>query len=156
MDLFSVDQVAEILGMHPRTVRRLLREGKLTGTKVGGEWRITAESLKRHLTPEHVEKAATDLLEAGPAGSLLRSGDAMAACAVVDLQVASPEAVAPLTSRVLDLINRAPSQGGPLKFTYYYDQEAGKARFTFWGHPGFVGQLLSAMAQRIPEGEESA
>lgn len=147
MDLFSVDQVAEILGMHPRTVRRLLREGKLTGTKVGGEWRITAESLKRHLTPEHVEQAATDLLEAGPAGALLGAGDAMAACAVVDLRAASPEAVAPLTTRVIDLINRTSSPGRPLKFTYYYDQAAGKARFTFWGHPGFVGHLLATMAQ---------
>ncbi|MDF2630346.1 MAG: binding protein excisionase family [Symbiobacteriaceae bacterium] len=148
MDLLSVDQVAEMLGMHPRTVRRLLREGKLTGSKVGGEWRITAESLKRHVVPDGVKQAADDLLEAGPAGSLLRTGDAMAACAVVDLQVASPEAVAPLTTRVVDLINRAPSSGGPLKFTYYYDQEAGKARFTFWGHPGFVGTVLLAMAEK--------
>lgn len=148
MDLLSVEQVAEMLGMHPRTVRRLLREGKLTGTKVGGEWRITADSLKRHLTPESVQQAATDLLEAGPAGSLLRTGDAMAACAVVDLKADSPEAVAPLTSRVVDLINRTPAPGGPLKFTYFYDQEAGKARFTFWGHPGFLAKILSAMAER--------
>ena len=42
-EFFTVDQVAKILDMHPRTVRRYVREGQLRATKVGGEWRIRRE-----------------------------------------------------------------------------------------------------------------
>lgn len=42
-EFFTVDQFAEVLDMHPRTVRRYIRDGQLKATKVGGEWRIRKE-----------------------------------------------------------------------------------------------------------------
>lgn len=32
----SVREVAELLGVHPQTVRRLIHEGKLEGVRIGG------------------------------------------------------------------------------------------------------------------------
>lgn len=145
MDLLSVDEAARTLNMHPRTVRRLLREGKLTGAKVGGEWRISADSLHPHLTNEGVKQATTEQLEAISAGTLLRPGERVGACIVVDIHVRSPDAMAPLTSLVIDQINRCASPGGPLKFTYYYDQAIRTARFAFWGHPRFLATILATI-----------
>jgi excisionase family DNA binding protein len=45
MTLLSVDDVAETLGIHVRTVRRYLREGRLKGFKVGKSYRIAAQDL---------------------------------------------------------------------------------------------------------------
>jgi excisionase family DNA binding protein len=43
----TAEQVAEQLQMHPRTVRRMLADGRLPGTKIGTkEWRISASALK--------------------------------------------------------------------------------------------------------------
>ena len=38
--LLDVDQVAEVVGLSPLTVRRALREGDLVGSKLRGRWRI--------------------------------------------------------------------------------------------------------------------
>ena len=43
--LLSVDQVATQLGMHVRTVRRYVREGKLKAVRIGKQYRIQASDL---------------------------------------------------------------------------------------------------------------
>ncbi len=46
----SVPQAAEELSVHPETVRRLLRQGTLSGSKVGTLWFIAKEDLDRFKT----------------------------------------------------------------------------------------------------------
>jgi len=43
--LLSVDQVATQLGVHVRTVRRYVREGRLKAVRIGKQYRITAADL---------------------------------------------------------------------------------------------------------------
>ncbi len=43
---YSVEELAEMLGLHERTVRGMLREGRLKGSKVGKKWYVTEENLK--------------------------------------------------------------------------------------------------------------
>ncbi|MDY4307571.1 helix-turn-helix domain-containing protein [Enterococcus mundtii] len=46
---YSVNEVAEILGVTTRSVRNYLREGKLQGIKVGGKWKFSEENLSEFL-----------------------------------------------------------------------------------------------------------
>lgn len=58
-ELLTVEQAAAVLQMHPDTVRRLLREKKLPGRKVGPrQWRISAEVLKRWMEPKPEKRTA--------------------------------------------------------------------------------------------------
>ena len=43
--LMTVEEAAAVLRVHPNTAKKLLREGKLVGTKVGRAWRIRREVL---------------------------------------------------------------------------------------------------------------
>ena len=42
---YTVDQIAEILGMHHKTIRKFITEGKLRANKVGKQWRISGHDL---------------------------------------------------------------------------------------------------------------
>ena len=42
----DVIEASKILGVHPETVKRLIREGKLTATKFGNKWIIEADRLR--------------------------------------------------------------------------------------------------------------
>ncbi|MEU7903983.1 helix-turn-helix domain-containing protein [Actinoplanes sp. NPDC049118] len=44
-DLYSVEQVAELLGLHVRTVRNYVRDGRLKAVKIGKQYRITQADL---------------------------------------------------------------------------------------------------------------
>lgn len=48
LKLFEVEDLAETLGLHDRTIRKLLREGRLRGRKLGKRWYVTEESLKTY------------------------------------------------------------------------------------------------------------
>jgi len=49
MDLYkpvlSVSQAAKLLGYKPKEVRRLLGQGKISGKKMGSEWRIPLKAV---------------------------------------------------------------------------------------------------------------
>ena len=44
-EVFSVEQVAAKLGLHVRTVRNYVRDGRLKAVRIGKQYRITAEDL---------------------------------------------------------------------------------------------------------------
>ncbi|MFF4779452.1 helix-turn-helix domain-containing protein [Microtetraspora fusca] len=43
---YSIDQVAELLDLHVRTVRGYVRDGRLKATRIGKQYRITREDLE--------------------------------------------------------------------------------------------------------------
>lgn len=43
---YTVDEVAQLLGVHVRTVQARLRDGTIKGKKLSGTWRIYKDSLK--------------------------------------------------------------------------------------------------------------
>src|ERR1700726_2645852 len=44
-DLYSVEQVADLLSLHVRTVRNYVREGRLKAVRIGKQYRIAGEDL---------------------------------------------------------------------------------------------------------------
>jgi len=45
-ELYSVEQVAERLGLHVRTIRGYIREGRLSAMRIGKQYRITRSDLE--------------------------------------------------------------------------------------------------------------
>lgn len=48
LTLFSVEELAKKFSLNPITVRRLFREGRLQGRKVGKRWYLTEEALREY------------------------------------------------------------------------------------------------------------
>ena len=48
-EIFTLEECAERLKAAPYTVRKWLRQGKLTGSRTPVGWRITAEDIQRFL-----------------------------------------------------------------------------------------------------------
>ena len=45
----TVTEVAELLKVHPETVRNYLKKGKIQGIKLDREWRISEDALSQFL-----------------------------------------------------------------------------------------------------------
>lgn len=48
-DYYSVNELAKQLGVTTRSIRNYLHEGKLKGTKVGGQWKFSEQDLYEFL-----------------------------------------------------------------------------------------------------------
>lgn len=68
----TVEQTAERLQVHPRTVRRLLVSGELPGNRIGRQWRVSSAALTAYVEGGTRKPAAS--AEAAPARRR-RSGD---------------------------------------------------------------------------------
>ena len=58
-NLFTISQIAYILKVHPLTIRRYIREGKLKAVKLGGNIRIKESDLQnfnKDISPSPVNK----------------------------------------------------------------------------------------------------
>ena len=49
MNLYTTDELADILKMKVSTIRTLIRDKRLPAIKIGTEYRITEEDLKKFL-----------------------------------------------------------------------------------------------------------
>ena len=47
IEVYTVDEVAEALKLHPYTIRRLSREKKVPAFKFGGQWRYRKDEINK-------------------------------------------------------------------------------------------------------------
>jgi len=59
LQLVGTRKAAEILGMHPITVQRLAREGRLPSIRVGGRWKFELHELREWLDKRRTRGQAT-------------------------------------------------------------------------------------------------
>ena len=50
-EILTAQEVAKYLRVHPYTVKRLARAGKLPGFKVGGQWRFRKDKIEQPTKP---------------------------------------------------------------------------------------------------------
>jgi excisionase family DNA binding protein len=46
LTLFEVKELCEKFGLHPVTIRKYMKRGRLRGQKIGKKWYITEEALR--------------------------------------------------------------------------------------------------------------
>lgn len=54
LTVYDVEECSKMLNIHPNTVRRYVRSGKLKGQRVGGKWYVTADTLKEFIKGDAV------------------------------------------------------------------------------------------------------
>jgi excisionase family DNA binding protein len=150
VDLLTVDQFAQILELHPRTIRRYIRDHQLKASKVGGEWRIRKEDAEMFIggrLNELKTEAAKDIL-AFIQGRESEADGKFQVCTVLDCYVDTPEAVK-ISEIIMWHMNESNPARGKAKFQYFYDDKEKKGRYTIWGNPTFVGNLLCAVGESV-------
>ena len=60
---YTIDQIAEILGMHHKTIRKFITEGKLRANQVGKQWRISGHDLSLFMEDNNVNIKNNNKLE---------------------------------------------------------------------------------------------
>jgi excisionase family DNA binding protein len=150
VDLLTVDQLAQMLEMHPRTIRRYIRNNQLKASKVGGEWRIRKEDAEMFIGGKLAElKAeATEDIQAFIQGRDSEVDGKFQVCTVLDCYVDTPEAVK-ISEIIMWHMNESNPNRGKAKFQYFYDDKDKKGRYIIWGSPTFVGTLLSAVGDSV-------
>lgn len=123
----TVDQAAERLSLHPKTVRRFIREGRLKATRIGKSYRILASDLAR-------------LAGGSPARG---SAPLARVTSVVDIDDVDPETAQRLARFFPGALYSREPTPDPISLNVMYDPERQQLKVMLAGSPSRVAAYLS-------------
>jgi excisionase family DNA binding protein len=113
-DLYTVEEVAQRLKLQVTTVRQYLRSGRLKGTRIGKQYRVTQADLEAFAGPVMAQSGRA-------AANLHRS---MEASTIVSIAAIDREKVIRLTNTLMAAANsNRESNEPPLRVETIYDEE---------------------------------
>lgn len=140
-ELFSPGEVANILDIHVKTVRRYLRDKTLKGIKVGGSWKISKEELEALL-----KHSIKDNFE-GAKKLIVKGNDRVMKSLSIGIKVANVKEGNKYAQELMKIINSNEYS----KCNFKYDMDGKVAKFIFSGSTDY----LNAMMNKIDEIEQT-
>ena len=128
-----MDQVAERLGLHVKTVRGYVRDGRLRATRIGKQYRITREDLA----------ALTGHAASGADRDTVRRQRHVEVSSIVEVDAISPDASTRLTNMLLGSVNGRRAAGEPLRVETIYDETRARLKIIVVGGMGANADLLA-------------
>ncbi|RZT82851.1 excisionase family DNA binding protein [Micromonospora violae] len=126
-DMYSVEQVADRLGLHVRTVRSYIRSGRLRAVRIGKQYRIAASDLD----------ALTGHAPTTP--SVARQAEVSS---IVQIDGVDRAAADRLGTLVLTSANTGHDQANPLRVQTVYDEQRHRMKIIILGDPAATAELL--------------
>ena len=130
-DLLSIDQVAVELGLHARTVRRYVHEGRLRAVRIGKQYRVARDAVDA-LTGRTPAAAV-----AAPAGE--RHVDVSS---IVHVEGIDQDAASRITIALLATAKGRPDTPDPLRIDTVYDPARGRLKIFLSGSVATTASLL--------------
>src|SRR6056297_1356505 len=143
-EYYTVQQIAQLLDLHEKTVQRYIREGKIKAQKVGKSWRVAKENLdtftgKSKEQAKSLQKART---KKRPKGRVIVS-------AVVDIDDCTREEAIRISNTLTAVFtSRNFDFGNSTMHTQYIEQEI-KLRIMLWGHIGFMENIIPSIGALV-------
>ena len=126
-ELYSVEQVAERLGLAVRTVRAYVRDGRLKAVRIGKSYRITGSDLEAFTGQPAAPQTPARHLEVS---------------AILEMEGVSLDASIRLANGLLATLNGRRAGDPAMRAETLYDPERKRMKFILLGDPGVVADLL--------------
>jgi excisionase family DNA binding protein len=123
--LYSLEQVAERLGLQVRTVRSYVRSGRLKAIRIGKQYRVTRESLE-------------DLTGPAPLRDAVPRHRHVEVSGVIQVDAVSQETAGRVTNHLVGAAKAPRDDGSSLRVETIYDEERSQLKVIV------IGSLLNA------------
>ena len=141
-ELYSVDQVAGLLGLHVRTIRSYVRDGRLKAVRIGKQYRIARDDLE----------ALTGHPVSPPAAETAIRHFHVEVSSIVQIDAIGPDRSGRISTHLMAATN-GPASGAPLRVQTIYDEERARLKIVVLGDPSTTAallQLIGALLEGSP------
>ncbi len=129
---YTVEQISNMIDMHPKTIQRYIREGKLRAKKIGKSWRISGHDLS-------VFAESTSNLSFEPKTP---STDKVIASSVIDIKVDDFDECTRIINMLMAAFNCKPHEYGKSTMYAQHLEHENKVRVSIWGNIRFIGEII--------------
>lgn len=129
----TVERISELLDIHPKTIQRYIREGKLRAVKVGKSWRVSGHDLSVFIESNsaHGEKSNAERT--------------ITASSVIDIGTNGAEDAMRIINLLTSALNAKPPGFSKTSMQSQYIERENIVRVTFWGDI----RLMSVIVEMI-------
>ena len=154
---YSIEKVAEILGMHHKTIRKFITEGKLAASKVGKQWRISGHDLSIFMENNNVnindkkvsDYSNIDFVANGEAEDIVTQK--VNVSTVVDINDVDKEEYFRISNTLIAVMNCKDSKMGKSTINMKYDEKSSRLRVLLWGNVNFIEEMLSSISMLVEQ-----
>ncbi len=147
--LFTINDVAQMMGFTTRTIRNYIKDGALQGRKVGAQWRFTMADIKNLFNNDvflgdkqrQNQRTVLGFLKGGENG--LEGKNQV--CTIIDCACEDQKAGQRIYEKLVSVIN-SKRDNLPARFDYEFREKESKARFYLLGSPDFVAETLQRLS----------
>jgi len=133
---YTVEQISELLKIHPKTVQRYIREGKLRANKIGKSWRVTGHDLS--VFAENTKRREPDP-NACPE-------EKVKASSVIDIDVDDRDDGIRIANALTAALNTKPPEYGRSSMHVQFLEAEFRVRVTLWGGIRFMEAVFGFVA----------
>ncbi len=133
---YTVEQVSKMLDIHPKTIQRQIREGKLHANKIGKSWRITGHDLS--IFAENNDNRKPDVLEQPHEKATVSS--------VIDIYINDFDESARIVNMLTAALNSKPREYGRSTMHVQHLEHENKVRVALWGNIYFMKEMLELIS----------
>ena len=134
-DYYTVEQIADMLDIHPKTIQRYIREGRLKAAKVGRSWRVNGHDLS--LFVEGTKPAAP--------GLEIPMDPHVIASSVIDIQSVDKDNAIRIMNTLTAALNTKPTEYDQSTLQCQYIQREAMVRVTLWGDIRFMAVMMDTI-----------
>ena len=157
---YTIDKVAEMLGMHHKTIRKFIADGRLIANKVGKQWRISAQDLNLFLEGKELNDRGNELelneeisFTVNDENSRLIKSK-LNVSTVIEINEVKSDQYTKTSNMLLAIMNCKDDKLKHSTIKLIYSKESERLRIMLWGTTDFIKDMLDTVTVLIEDSEE--
>ncbi|WP_238919041.1 helix-turn-helix domain-containing protein [Clostridium sp. YIM B02555] len=154
---YTIDKIAEILGMHHKTIRKFITEGKLAASKVGKQWRISGHDLSLFMEKNNVnindknitKESNIDFITNGEVK--VTEKQKINVSTVVDINDVDKDEYFRISNTLIAVMNCKDPKMGKSTINMKYDEKENRLRVLLWGTVSFIEEMLKSISMLVEQ-----
>lgn len=158
--LYTIDQVAEILGMHHKTIRKFITQGRLRANKVGKQWRISGHDLSNFTENNKVKISSKSEIENDTVEFSTENVDRsnsfgkISVSTVVDVNDIDTHEYMRISNMLLAVMNTKDPKMSNSTINMKHYQKENNLKVMLWGDIEFIKEMLDFISMLTQNNEE--
>lgn len=149
---YTIDQIAEILGMHHKTIRKFITEGKLRANKVGKQWRIAGHDLSIFMENNNVNISYKNEVEdekiefSNSNVDVNNKINKISVSTVVDINEVDMNEYMKISNMLIAVMNSKDSKMSNSTINIKHYQKERNLKVMLWGDTEFTKEMLEIIS----------
>lgn len=149
---YTIDQIADMLDMHHKTIRKFVYEGKLGASKVGKQWRISEHDLNVFMEKSNIntgnekENKGINIDYSIGGEDIETTQRRIQVSSVIDINQTEKDEYIRISNTLIAVANCKDPEVGNSTVKVRYDEKDKRLRVILWGSVKFIEGMLSSIS----------